>query len=186
MLDNYKSQSAEGISLAFLLIWFVGDVSNLIGAVWAHLVPTVVALAVYFCFADIALILQCLYYKNIYGRHPTPQLLSSEETITDPLLGRKNGDLGPPSSRRNSSTSNVRRISQVSSEVVHEEHGPKNSWIRNLVSALLVCSVGILAWIILWKAGLWVPSPDVETLSLNEAAIEAEFLGYLSAACSLG
>ena len=52
LVENYQQGSADGISLTFLFIWFVGDVTNLAGALWARLVPTVVALAVYFCFAD--------------------------------------------------------------------------------------------------------------------------------------
>lgn len=52
LVENYQQQSAEGISLTFLCIWFLGDVTNLAGAVWAGLVPTVVALAAYFCVAD--------------------------------------------------------------------------------------------------------------------------------------
>jgi solute carrier family 66 (lysosomal lysine-arginine transporter), member 1 len=60
--ENYVQSSAEGISFAFLLIWFVGDVTNLAGAVWAGLVPTVIALAGYFCVADAVLIGQCVWY----------------------------------------------------------------------------------------------------------------------------
>lgn len=53
MIENYKSGSADGISLTFLAIWFIGDVTNLAGALWAGLVPTVIALAMYFCVADL-------------------------------------------------------------------------------------------------------------------------------------
>ncbi|KAK5111532.1 hypothetical protein LTR62_004827 [Meristemomyces frigidus] len=64
LLENYQAGSADGISLTFLFIWFVGDVTNLAGAIWAKLVPTVTALAVYFCIADAVLIGQCLYYNS--------------------------------------------------------------------------------------------------------------------------
>ena len=53
MIENYKSGSADGISLVFLAIWFIGDITNLAGALWAGLVPTVIALAMYFCVADL-------------------------------------------------------------------------------------------------------------------------------------
>ncbi|KXL44055.1 hypothetical protein M433DRAFT_73487 [Acidomyces richmondensis BFW] len=65
LIENYQQGSADGISLTFLFIWFVGDVTNLAGALWAGLVPTVIALAVYFCFADAVLIGQCLYYNSL-------------------------------------------------------------------------------------------------------------------------
>ena len=41
LLENYLSKSADGISLAFLIVWFVGDLANLLGAALAYLVPTV-------------------------------------------------------------------------------------------------------------------------------------------------
>lgn len=63
LIENYRNQSAEAISLAFLFVWFLGDVCNLAGALWAGLVPVVIAIGVYFCIADGVLISQCLYYR---------------------------------------------------------------------------------------------------------------------------
>ena len=63
LIENYRNGSAEAISLAFMLIWFVGDVCNLVGALWADLVGTIVAIACYFCLADGVLIAQVLYYR---------------------------------------------------------------------------------------------------------------------------
>ncbi|KAK4553366.1 hypothetical protein LTR86_009667 [Recurvomyces mirabilis] len=68
LIENYTAGSADGISLTFLFIWFVGDITNLAGAIWAKLVPTVTALAIYFCFADAILIGQCLYYNALNRR----------------------------------------------------------------------------------------------------------------------
>jgi uncharacterized protein with PQ loop repeat len=31
LIANYKNQSAEGLSMAFLFVWLVGDVANLSG-----------------------------------------------------------------------------------------------------------------------------------------------------------
>ncbi|ERF68076.1 hypothetical protein EPUS_08512 [Endocarpon pusillum Z07020] len=66
LLTNYRNTSASALSLPFLLIWFLGDVCNLAGAAWAGLVPTVIAIAVYFCFLDAILVLQWGYYHWIY------------------------------------------------------------------------------------------------------------------------
>jgi hypothetical protein len=63
LIENYKSGSADGISLAFLIVWFIGDITNLAGALWAHLVPTVIALAIYFSFADIVSRAMCTLHK---------------------------------------------------------------------------------------------------------------------------
>ncbi|KAI6915134.1 vacuolar membrane PQ loop repeat protein [Hortaea werneckii] len=135
--ENYAQGHAEGISLTFLFIWALGDVANLVGAVWAGLVPTVIALAVYFTFADCVLIAQCLWYKWRKGEESQEQEEgrkaqgNSEQT---PLLGDGTADgnghvtgslkqhrrrrsfmdvtdenLGLPGSRRRSSTASSHR-----------------------------------------------------------------------------
>lgn len=63
LIENYRNSSADAISLAFLFVWFLGDIANLWGAIWAGLVPTVIAIAVYFCISDGVLIGQVLYYQ---------------------------------------------------------------------------------------------------------------------------
>lgn len=73
LIENYTNGHADGISLTFLFIWFIGDITNFAGAIWAGLVPTVIALAVYFCFADLILIAQCVYYLGLKKKRAAPQ-----------------------------------------------------------------------------------------------------------------
>ncbi|TRM64127.1 PQ loop repeat-domain-containing protein [Schizophyllum amplum] len=47
LYENYALQSGEGLSLGFVIIWLVGDLTNLAGAVLGNLLPTVILLAVY-------------------------------------------------------------------------------------------------------------------------------------------
>ncbi|KAL8386954.1 hypothetical protein RB599_002219 [Gaeumannomyces hyphopodioides] len=68
LITNYKAKSADGLSMAFLFVWLLGDVANLLGALATGLAPTAVALATYFCFADLILITQCLYYNALNAR----------------------------------------------------------------------------------------------------------------------
>ncbi|PGH00252.1 hypothetical protein AJ79_08266 [Helicocarpus griseus UAMH5409] len=63
LIENYKQSSADAVSLAFLSVWFLGDIANLLGSLWARLVPVIIAIAVYFCLADGILISQCIYYN---------------------------------------------------------------------------------------------------------------------------
>jgi hypothetical protein len=44
---NFTLKSGEGLSVAFVVIWLVGDLFNLIGASRAGLLPTVIILAGY-------------------------------------------------------------------------------------------------------------------------------------------
>ena len=45
--ENYSLQSGEGLSVPFVVIWLLGDLANLTGAILAGLLPTVIILAVY-------------------------------------------------------------------------------------------------------------------------------------------
>jgi hypothetical protein len=78
LIENYRNSSAEAISLAFIFVWFLGDIANLAGALWAGLVPVIVAIAVYFCIADGVLIGQCMYYGLRNKRREGAALLGRE------------------------------------------------------------------------------------------------------------
>ena len=47
IVENYSLQSGEGLSVFFVLIWLVGDLTNLVGALLAGLLPTIIILAAY-------------------------------------------------------------------------------------------------------------------------------------------
>ena len=190
MIENYQSASAQGISLAFLTVWFVGDLANFFGSVWADLVPTVIALAVYFCVADAVLITQCLYYYYV-----KPHKLVSEERDSgrtddpsQPLLHQTSGDIGLPGSRRPSSISQKHRRSSLAastSPIILDDNASVRPWLINLLSVLAVCALGAVGWTIAWKVGLWKPvlETSVDTAQRNWAA---EVLGYVSAILYLG
>lgn len=78
LIENYRNSSAEAISLAFIFVWFLGDICNLIGGLWAGLVPVIIAIAVYFCISDGVLISQCLYYGIRNKRRQAKTLLARE------------------------------------------------------------------------------------------------------------
>ena len=201
LVGNYRSKSAEGISLAFLTVWFVGDVANFLGAVWAGLVPTVIALAVYFCFADLVLITQCLYYNSINARKRARKqsvaASNSDDIESQALLGRRSSDnVGLPGSRRRSSASQPRRNSQLSYSgglsmpSIPEEYGVAQELLKNGVSIFLICAAGAAGWAIAWRAGVWKPTPaeDNNNNSSGDTTVilGAQVLGYLSALAYLG
>ena len=169
---------------------------------WAGLVPTVIALAVYFCFADLVLITQCLYYNVIQARtrDQQRQLLANDSIhpILDdaerPLLERQISDIGLPGSRRRSSASRSLRANDATALVEDtQEDAPKESRstlasaLSNLFVVLCICAVGIVGWVIAWKTELWTPSPeDDDKDSPADMVAGAQILGYLSAFCYLG
>ncbi|RMZ69264.1 vacuolar membrane PQ loop repeat [Pyrenophora seminiperda CCB06] len=197
LIENYKSGSADGISLAFLAVWFIGDVTNLAGALWAGLVPTVIALAIYFCFADLVLISQCVYYNTKNARRERKTSTRSTESVEEPLLGhRDSSNIGLPGShRRESTASRKRRASSLPTIPDVGEEGA-SEWVKNTASIVGVCFVGAAGWAIAWKTGVWVPQPthghgDNNTnTNAGDAAsaspLGAQILGYASAVCYLG
>lgn len=188
LIENYKQSSADGISLAFLTVWFIGDITNLAGALWAGLVPTVTALAVYFCFADLILISQCVYYNVRNARKTRKHSTRSEESVEQPLLGRRDSsNMGLPGShrRRSSAIDRRRRASSLPSLAIEEE-GDKSEWVKNTVSILGICVVGAAGWAIAWRSGVWVPMPEKGDASAGDMALGAQILGYASAVCYLG
>lgn len=69
LIEQWRLKSAEGIAIGFITIWFMGDIFNLIGALWAKLLPEVIFLAVWFCIADFLMIFSYVYYTKIYPKH---------------------------------------------------------------------------------------------------------------------
>ncbi len=144
LVENYRNGSAEAISLAFIFVWFLGDIANLAGALWAGLVPVVVAIGIYFCIADGVLISQCLYYGLRNKRREGKALLSrargessaaataqdghvrnvvqEEESEEEPLLKRTrtNSMTIPGSMERRRSSGSTRR--RVSSNAAQNDH----------------------------------------------------------------
>lgn len=159
------------------------------GAVWADLVPTVIALAIYFCIADFVLINQCLYYNHINARSRRQLSVVSTTSEEEPLLTRRRSSdtIGLPGShRRRSSARSGRRDSL--SKIFEEDDSPNaNPWFRNTLSVLAVAAVGTAGWAIAWQSGVWIPTPeDGDVPEAVQAAVGAKILGYASAICYLG
>ncbi|KAI9814993.1 MAG: hypothetical protein M1827_002836 [Pycnora praestabilis] len=198
LIENYTKGSADGISLSFLTVWFIGDICNFVGAVWAGLVPTVIALAVYFIFADLVLIIQCLYYNHINSRKKVRQLStistqSQPRSDEEPLLGRSSSDnIGLPGSRRRPSVSQSYRnrhgsnARRDSSPKMNDECSASRAWMKNTISVFLVCAAGTGGWFIAWETGVWSPTPKEDGDNGSSMAPGAQTLGYLSAICYLG
>ncbi|CAG8948984.1 hypothetical protein HYFRA_00002111 [Hymenoscyphus fraxineus] len=185
LILNYKTGSADGISLAFLLVWMVGDVTNLAGAAWAGLVPTMIALAIYFCIADTVLITQVLYYRAKNARERKESVVSIE-TEEEPLLRRRSSDsTGLPGShrRRLSAVSTSSRRSNCRKDILDEGSLEEGSLFRkNFFTILAVVAVGVVGWAIAWQSGVWVPSPIEDVPVVTESSAGAKTLGYISLA----
>jgi len=62
---TWKRKRAEAISAGFLAIWLVGDITNLLGSIFTQQIPIQLYTAIYFCFMDIIMVSQWIYYNKI-------------------------------------------------------------------------------------------------------------------------
>lgn len=195
LIENYRQSSADGISITFLLVWMAGDITNLAGALWADLVPTVIALAIYFCFADAVLLSQCFYYNTLNARRERKRSIAAAENhVVDesaPLLAEQQDNLGLPGSRRRSSAASRRRTrssaerSNSLANILEEGQG-STAWLKNTLSVAIILIAGAAGWAIAWRAGAWKPTPENVSDGGRHMPVGAEVLGYASAVCYLG
>lgn len=68
VLENHLNQSVQGVSVAFLFSWIMGDVTNLVGCLLTKALPFQISLASYYCFIDFVLGLQYWYYTQVYPK----------------------------------------------------------------------------------------------------------------------
>ncbi|KAH8886723.1 PQ-loop-domain-containing protein, partial [Thozetella sp. PMI_491] len=210
LIANYKAKNADGLSMGFLFIWLLGDVTNLSGALWADLAPTAIALASYFCFADLVLISQCLYYNALNARRrarshnqrrrrhasagtqgtmDSDTTAVSEATEDEPLLQRSDSAGLPGSHRRHSVRRSESNLDPLTRIITGEDDTPdSNPWLHNTLSLAAVWLVGATGWFISYKMGAWsaedsVPSDEPD--SSEPTAVIGVILGYASAVCYL-
>lgn len=69
IIANHKNRSVEGLSLAFLLNWFMGDFTNFVGCLLTHQLPFQTLLAFYYICVDLVLSGQYYYYTRPHRRH---------------------------------------------------------------------------------------------------------------------
>lgn len=43
IIENFRRSSAEGLSVEFVIIWLLGDVFNILGAILQNVLPTMVS-----------------------------------------------------------------------------------------------------------------------------------------------
>ncbi|SCV67003.1 BQ2448_5649 [Microbotryum intermedium] len=74
VLENYRNKSVEAIALPFLVSWFFGDFTNLIGCVLTHQLPFQTYLATYFVLIDVMLMAQFFHYSRANPSTSIPPL----------------------------------------------------------------------------------------------------------------
>ncbi|CAI9116656.1 OLC1v1017856C2 [Oldenlandia corymbosa var. corymbosa] len=93
IITNFNNKSADGVSLAFISTWIVGDIFNLIGCILEPAtLPTQYYTALLYTTTTIVLALQCLYYDHflpLWNRNDSETIKENDErtTLTKKLNG---------------------------------------------------------------------------------------------------
>ncbi|AOA65340.1 Putative vacuolar membrane transporter for cationic amino acids [Komagataella phaffii CBS 7435] len=69
VIKIYNTKSLEGVSLAFLLVWFVGDFLNFTSCLLNDAMAFQILLSGYYCMIDLILAGQFYYYTHMYRLH---------------------------------------------------------------------------------------------------------------------
>ncbi|KAK0622955.1 PQ loop repeat-domain-containing protein [Immersiella caudata] len=152
IVENFRRSSAEGLSIQFIVIWLLGDVFNILGAVLQGVLPTMIILAIYYTIADLVLLAQCFYYRGFTladtpasppakpRRRPAPpteatSLLSGPESLSDP--------------ERRGSASDWTHLSPAVPLVTDTPPPPPTKlqvFAFNGTAVLMVCAAGVAGW----------------------------------------
>jgi solute carrier family 66 (lysosomal lysine-arginine transporter), member 1 len=165
---------------------------NAAGALVTGLAPTATALAVYFCFSDLVLITQSLYYNTLSARRAARERTrssDSEGSEEEPLLRRRRtSSVGLPGSRRRHSFHREESgFDPITRIVTGEDDVPdSNPWLHNSLSIAAVHLIGALGWFVSYKAGAWDgPETPGAPAPMSTIAKVGIALGYASALCYL-
>lgn len=163
------------------------------GALFTKLAPTAIALASYFCIADLVLIGQCIYYNTRNARRLARMERQGPSEIDEdaPLLGRRrSSSVGLPGSHRRHATHTESSIEPIRKVITGEDETQDSKpWLHNTLSLLAVYVVGFAGWFVSYKAGAWdshepaVPADPTDTE--NPMQVIGLGLGYISAVCYL-
>ncbi|KAK5137290.1 hypothetical protein LTR08_000260 [Meristemomyces frigidus] len=62
---NWSISSTSGLSIFFLVEWCLGDISNLLGALFTHQATWQIAIGAYYVFVDLCLVGQWIWYERL-------------------------------------------------------------------------------------------------------------------------
>ncbi|KAG6030762.1 hypothetical protein E4U41_007769 [Claviceps citrina] len=188
LIANWRSGSAEALSVQFIIVWLVGDVFNIAGAVLQGVLPTMIILAIYYTLADVVLLGQCFYYRGFTFRD---EPCASTPKPSPARAANGNADEGTAllgdvchAERRGSDWTG---LSPAVPHMAHTEADPPPppsalqtmAWNASIV--IMVCAAGVSGWFL----GDRARSGDEEPLAGGEDALAfsfwGQFFGYLCA-----
>ncbi|KFA65996.1 hypothetical protein S40285_07181 [Stachybotrys chlorohalonatus IBT 40285] len=185
IIQNFQRGSADALSIQFIIVWLVGDVFNILGAVLQGVLPTMIILAVYYTIADIVLLGQCFYYRGFtWHDEPTPPPKLANTPSREPNERSQLLDGPRDRERRGSDWSGLSpAVPHISEAPVPPPPPPSAlqtvAWNTTIVG--MVCAAGVAGWFL----GERATGGKKESSHRGEEALTfnllGQFFGYLCA-----
>ncbi|KAK2016080.1 hypothetical protein LZ32DRAFT_525420 [Colletotrichum eremochloae] len=187
---NYRLKSADSLSMAFLFIWLLGDVTNLLGGLANHIAPASLAVTGYLCFSDTTLICQCLYYNSKQRMNNPPNSTTLQAHDRQPLLGPSPSARDPSPSGQSPEIDTESAITlQDDKKIPVQALRTLHDWRFNLACILAVQILGVTGWFVLRTIGLLGGDKPQGSVSITDVqGISESFgsaLGVVGAICYL-
>ncbi|KAI1367189.1 PQ loop repeat-domain-containing protein [Xylaria arbuscula] len=189
IIENFRRKSADGLSVQFIIAWLLGDVFNVLGAVFQGVLPTMLILAVYYTIADVVLLGQCFYYKGFTWKDdatpPSPKpsnnghATGGAPTERSALLAERE--------RRGSDWSHLSPAVPLVPEELSTPLPTPTKWqsfVWNSVAILMVCAAGVAGWFLSRGYTSGKPSSPVDDYPVLD--LWGQIFGWLCAALYLG
>lgn len=77
---NWSIQSTSGLSIFFLAEWCLGDISNLLGALFTRQASWQICIGGYYVFVDLCLVGQWIWYERLRHGHPVLRMWKRKNT----------------------------------------------------------------------------------------------------------
>ncbi|MBW0518114.1 hypothetical protein O181_057829 [Austropuccinia psidii MF-1] len=184
--ENYINQSGEGVSISFILIWALGDLTNLFGSWKQNLLPTMIILAIYYTLCDILLAFQIFYYRYKIQKPLKTNSNPTDHFSNQPDLNHLTSQTHPLLSDSNSNSSAPSKLSPPFSL----------SYYLNIISThcfqgltsyftayTLICFIGFTGWLISQSHS---NNSQPSTKPVENWDLGAQIAGWISAASYLG
>ncbi|KAI1419344.1 PQ loop repeat-domain-containing protein [Xylaria sp. FL1777] len=195
IIENFRRNSADGLSVQFIIAWLLGDVFNVLGAVFQGVLPTMLILAIYYTIADLVLLGQCFYYKGFTWRDdaaaapPTPKPASNGHAAAGAPTERT-GLLSDYFAERERRGSGWSHLSPAVPLMPEQPATPvptptkRQTFLWNSVAVLMVCAAGVLGWFL--SRGYASRAPTTPADDFPELDLWGQIFGWLCAVLYLG